>query len=99
MKTINRQEAMRIALEAMAETDEAGHDFSIVEDRTEEYEFGWVFRFLPRRFLETGDIEDLVPGTGPVIVDREGTVTFVSTASRPEVEIEKYLEAWRTRRR
>jgi len=35
-----------------------------------EYDFGWVFDFNTRNYVESGDILETLVGNGPLIVDR-----------------------------
>ena len=68
-------------------------DFIIVESATEEYQFGWVFRYLRRKFLETGDSEYAVFGSTSFIVNREGAIYKLPFGSGAR-DIESYLKKW-----
>ena len=94
MHSIDVNEATRIASEAIAETD-PGYDLTLRPELTREYEFGWAFQYAPRRWIETGDVQYQVPGCGPVVVERDREVTFLSSSGPPERVIEAFLESWR----
>ena len=96
MASIDVNQAAAIAAEEIRR-EGAEHDFVILEDQTEEHPFGWVFFYVPRRYLETGSPNDLVPGNGPLVVERDGQMTFLTTSVPPEVAIAEYERAWRAR--
>ena len=56
----------------------------VVEPRTIERDFGWVFSYESRKALETNDIRYALSGNGPIIVDRyDGSLhRFGSLCSR-----------------
>ena len=54
-------------------------------------DYGWIFQFTTRRFVETRDPGTLVPGTGPLVVEKEGGATaFLATSVCPERAVEEY---------
>ncbi len=58
-----------------------------------------LFHYTTKRFLETGDRNALVPGIGPLVVERDsGKATFLSTSVHPTVALTEY-ERMRARRR
>lgn len=70
------------------------HDFVITQ--TAEYEFGWVFHYVPRRYSETRDSRDLVPGSTPLVVNRDGKLESLCDAmTETDVGIAEYLKKWR----
>ena len=63
----------------------------VLEEQTVEKDYGWIFQFTTRRYLETSDPGALVPGTGPLVVEKEGGATaFLATSVCPEKAIEEY---------
>jgi hypothetical protein len=93
--TITKQQAVEIATKALAEFG-ADVPFVIHEDRTVERDFGWVFLYSPKAFLETGDPRHLYPGAGPLVVFRaDGATEFLTTSVPPEVAIDEFEKAWR----
>ena len=88
--TITHERALAIAREAILHLS-PGHEFVILEEQTVEKDYGWIFQFTTRRFLETRDPGTLVPGTGPLVVEKEGGATaFLATSVCPERAVEEY---------
>ncbi len=56
----------------------------------EEYSFGWIFFAGSEKYIETGAREDIVPGIGPLVVDRRGYVQFLASSVPPKQAIEEY---------
>ncbi len=79
---------------AQRHLSESRHEFVINDARTEERVFGWVFRYVPRRFLETGDPDDLVPGSSPIIVTRIGGLVTIPTNRPAEQFIREFETIW-----
>lgn len=70
----------------------------IMEDKTLEKDFGWVFFYTTKKYLETHDKKYLMPGNSPLVVDRvDGTTHFLSTSLPPIRAIEEYEKNWRSR--
>lgn len=57
-----------------------------------EYDFGWVFYYNAKEFLETNDIEYALTGNAPLIVDRKDGQLYVTGTAHP---IEHYLDQYR----
>ena len=92
---ISKNQAVEIARKAVAELS-VRHDYTLMLDRTEEREFGWVFFYAPRQYLQTGDRKYLVPGTAPFVVLRaDGTVEHLATSIPPARAVDIYEEMWR----
>jgi hypothetical protein len=92
---ITKERALQIARKALSEL-KPGTEFVILEDKTVEKEFGWVFLYSTKKYLETGDPKTLVPGTGPLVVERlGGGRQFLATSVPPPKAIEEYERRWR----
>jgi hypothetical protein len=60
----------------------------LLDERTQEKPYGWVFFFNTRRFVESRDLVFALGGNGPVVVEREtGRITLLGSARPPEKEI------------
>lgn len=95
---LSREQALKLARDTISNLRE-GHELELVEADTVETEWGWLFRYAPKRFLETGDMRFMIPGIGPFVVERDsGKTTFLSTSVPPEVALAQY-ERLRARRR
>jgi hypothetical protein len=91
----SKQQATEVARKALVEfADDV--PFVIHDERTQEREFGWVFLYSPKAFVESGDPRHLYPGAGPLVVLRdEGATEFLTTSVPPEVAIDEFEKAWR----
>ena len=68
---ISYEEAMTILNRELATvTEKSGIEVVVVDARTVERDFGWVFRYESRKALETGDVKEAISGNGPIVVDR-----------------------------
>jgi hypothetical protein len=87
---ITPERALAIAREVIGQVA-PGIEFVVLEDETLEKDYGWIFRFTTRRYLETRDPGALVPGTGPLVVEKEGGApVFLATSVCPAKAIEEY---------
>ncbi len=92
---ITKDKALEIAKKAVAEF-KPGTEFVIHEDKTLEKEFGWVFFYSPKAFLESKDPRTLVPGAGPLVVERLGGGTqYLTTSVPPERAVKEFERRWR----
>jgi hypothetical protein len=72
------------------------HDAAVVQwDATTEFNFGWVFYWNSRRFLETGDVRHALEGNTPFLVDRrDGAVRPLGTGFPLHQTIRAYADSW-----
>lgn len=71
-----------------------GEPLGIVETRTMEQSFGWVFFYNTRKFIETEESKYMLAGNAPFIVNRmNGNVHETGTAE----PIEFYIDEFRSR--
>jgi hypothetical protein len=71
-------------------------DFVVQNELTVERDFGWVFFYTPRRYIETQDPESIILGAGPLIVLRQdGSMQLISTSVSPTQAIEIFDEQWK----
>jgi hypothetical protein len=93
-KPIEKARALEIASKTVAGLS-GPHDFVILEDRTVERPFGWVFFYTTRRYVQTGDRQYIVPGTAPLVVHRaDGSIEHLATSVPPARAIEIYEKRW-----
>lgn len=94
---ISQEEGRYLAARQVGEgtMQPAGGTPMILDENTLELDFGWVFFYQSKEYLEHGDIHALLLGNAPVIVDRvDGTVHVTGTA----YPIEHYVEVYRKAR-
>ena len=70
--------------------DRPAHHLTVKE--VEEYDFGWVYFYNSKEFVETGNFDSSLVGNAPVIVDRHDGKLYGTGTSRP---IEHYLREFR----
>lgn len=93
-RPVNYEEARVIARQALEQSDPEDR-MVLQEEKTQERSFGWVFAYTTRRYLETGDFNDTVPGVGPLIVFRhDGSFEFLTTSLPPERLLKDVEERW-----
>ncbi len=91
--SITKDQAHKIAETAIA-TISREHHFVILEDKTLEKRFGWVFFYTTAEYVKTGNIKDVIPGNGPLVVKKTGSSEFLSSSFPPEKAIEMYEKHW-----
>jgi len=74
-----------------------GHDaaeLEILDQHTIETDFGWVFFWNSKRYLEADEFQYALAGNAPLIVDRrDGSIHETSTAEPIEEIMERYRRA------
>ena len=63
----------------------------ILEDETIEKEWGWVFFYQSKKYIETGDIGEMLAGNAPFIVNKNnGQLYETGTAEDIEYYINEF---------
>ena len=70
--------------------DRPKHHLVVVSER--EYDFGWVFFYNTKEFVDSGDPVLGLVGNAPLIVDRTDGQLYVSGTAHP---LEHYIEEYR----
>lgn len=66
-------------------------DLAIVDSLTIEEDFGWVFFYQSKKYLESGDSSDALVGNAPLIVSRvDGSLHQTGTVEPVEFYIENF---------
>jgi ribosomal protein L7/L12 len=69
----------------------AGMELVVVDDSTIERDWGWVFFYSSKKWIETGDIQYALGGNAPYIVNRfDGSIHETGTAH----SIEHYIDIY-----
>jgi hypothetical protein len=92
---LTKEQARELALkEILRHWDIEDDEPLIVDEETLEEDFGWVFFYQSRVFLETQIFSYCLAGNGPIIVNRrDGSVQVNGTERPPEDYIEEYRKA------
>jgi len=92
---MNFVEALSLAKEHLSNNWVLEEDSAVIlEDKTIEDEFGWVFFYESKNYIESDDYVDMLMGNAPIIINkRSGDVHVTGTAEPIEVYIERYKES------
>src|SRR5690349_12981033 len=89
---MKQQEAMELALSYLRPKLRDTSDVVILVDETLEMDFGWVFFYQSKAYLE-GDVASMLVGNAPLIVDRhDGSVHPTGTARPLEFYVSGYAK-------
>lgn len=79
---VTKQQAHRIATVALEIIQEmpgnAALDLVLFEEAVQESALAWVFPFNTREYAETGALEAMAIGMGPLIINRSTGIAFVA---------------------
>jgi hypothetical protein len=90
---ISFDEAKQIALA------EIGSDYALLENCTVEKPYGWYFCSQSKKFIESGNISDMLVGCGGFIVSKtEGRIFHFGSAYSLEENFEAYEKGFRDER-
>lgn len=95
MDKITLGQAQKIA---QIELDKTTHQYpeALVPGDVQEFDFGWVFGFATKKYLESHDENDVVPGSSLLVVERDGKTEFLPSAP-PAHAIAEFARRWRAR--
>jgi hypothetical protein len=75
---LTKAEARQLALNYI---QSGSREVVLLDDKTMEKSFGWVFFFNSKRYVETGDDRYALYGNGPIVVTKaDGQVHQIGTA-------------------
>lgn len=79
--------------ELISEERKYGIPLKIYEDITHEFDYGWVFFYQSKAYIETNDFGKMLGGNSPIIVDKEnGNFLYTGTAKEVEYYIKQYIK-------
>jgi len=91
---MNLEEAVALVDRKINESDPSWPDkpkMIVLSEHTIEKEWGWVFFYQSKRYLETDNFSDRLAGNAPYIVNRQtGDCVVTGTAYPTEHYIEEY---------
>jgi len=89
------EEARILAIEKLTEIQsQTTIKLVLLENKTIEFKYGWVFFFHSEEFVKTGNIDFMIAGNGPIVIDKyNGTVDRFGTARETSFYIQKYCES------
>ena len=91
MTSIDRAEATNLARKVLG-LEHGESSVVLLDEKTREEPFGWLFYYQSRAFIETGDIGSALAGNGPILVLRaSGEVRRLGTAHPEEFYLAEIL--------
>ena len=88
---IDKEKARELAWEKLKESSPRLIDqIEIVDDATMNIDYGWVFFYQSKEFLETRNFSSRLAGNAPIIVDSQGKCYVTGTAHPIQYYIDKY---------
>jgi Immunity protein 35 len=86
---IEAEEIVRVYLNSMERSGSI--PLMVMNEETLEFDFGWVFFYNSKEYLETGNYSWMLAGNAPLIIDRTtGTLHITGTANSVEYYIDEY---------
>ena len=90
MAKLTYTEAKKLADEYLNQQD-CSEELAYLDEQTLNKEFGWVFFYTTKKYLETRDFRDSIGGNAPIIIDKHtGKITVTGTA----FDIEHYINEY-----
>ena len=93
---MNKQEAQNLIETELERTKDKYNpvDCAVLVGETIETEWGWVFFYQSKAYVETGDFREMLGGNAPIIVNRNtGELSHTGTAHDVEHYIKEYEAA------
>ncbi len=90
---MNKSEAQKLVEEVLAKETAKNNSLEcvVLVNETIEKEWGWVFFYQNKKYLETGDFRDMLGGNAPYIVNRTtGNIIETGTAQSIKEYISEY---------
>lgn len=96
---MDKHDAKQLVQKYIAQYDNEELCLMIIDSETIEFNFGWVFFYTSKMYLETGNNIYAIVGNAPIIVDKEdGSLHITGTAAPVEEYIKKYIESKKNNR-
>ncbi|QPJ63224.1 MAG: hypothetical protein G3M70_15620 [Candidatus Nitronauta litoralis] len=88
---IDKESAYRVANEYLSERYESHMPVTILSEYTIEKNYGWLFFYNTKKYLETKIFRDGLAGNGPLLVEKSnGKVTALGSYTSPEEIIKDF---------
>lgn len=88
---LDKMSAMELVSRSLSEMEIPGDRLVVVDERTIEREFGWIFFYDAEKYLKTKQPIYAIAGNGPVFVNRRtGLIKFGGSGEPLEKQISDY---------
>ena len=90
---ITLKQAKQIAISELSKKP-IEHHFVLDSTKIIETTYGWIFFYVPEKFLKTKNFMDLVPGNAPFIVNKnDGSLKYFGTVQHYSVYLKQYEDS------
>jgi len=74
---MDKEQALRLAAEALANRTPPGQSWLIIEDHCMEFASAWMFFYNSKEYIETNNVVFHLAGNGPIAVNKKtGKIDF-----------------------
>lgn len=81
---INKEQAEKIVYKHLALLEkESGVQLKLINTETIEKEFGWIFFYNSKKYIETGEFRYMLAGNAPIIVNKKDGSLYETGTSQP----------------
>lgn len=89
---INKDRARNIAMEhILAQISVSGDEIVIMDDKTIETNWGWIFFYQGKRWIESQDRRYKILGLYPIVIEKnDGSLHFLDVAGSLEECVREY---------
>jgi hypothetical protein len=89
---INLEQAKELAIKQLLEIEgKSNIKLSLFEDEVLIFEYGWVFFYQSEEFVRTGNLNALVGGNAPILIDKtDGTAHVTGTGKDITYYVDEY---------
>jgi hypothetical protein len=90
---MNKEDAQKLVEAELEKTIDTNNptDYIVLENKTIEKEWGWIFFYQSKTYIESGNFQDMLSGNAPIIVNRStGTLSHTGTAFHLEHYLKEY---------
>lgn len=89
---INKDQAKLLASEKLKELEtQSKIALDLLDESTIEFAYGWVFFYQSEEYIRTGDLNKLIGGNAPIIVDKlNSSVIITGTRRDSQYYIDNY---------
>lgn len=93
---ISFDDAKRIVSERLKQiSNKIGLDVILIENKTIEKDYYWVFFYNSKRYIETGNMSYTLAGNGPIIIDKiYGGIYKTGTAHLVDYYLKEFEERY-----
>lgn len=90
---LSLEEAKIIAVQKLSEIEKLSNiKIALLKEKTKSFDYGWVFFYQSEEYVSTGNLQALIGGNAPIIVDKySGEVHVTGTGNNIEYYIKEYI--------